>query len=179
MMQMRHILLAISVLSVASSAWASAGIGVVSGRGGIFYGGSVSAGVGSVDYVELSPMIGTHLTQRVSAGVSLLYRYRREKRSGREFTSNDYGMALFARYRVARSFYLETDYEYLDHEFARSESGTTRRQYHSFLAGGGVTTPLSANSVMYLSVLYNLNHDESGTPYGDPWVVRFGIGVGF
>ncbi len=166
-------------LSIATPAAALAGIGVVSARGDIFYGGGISASFGSVDYVELSPMIGTHITPRISTGVSVLYRYRNDERYGRKLTSNDYGFALFARYRLTPSFYLETDYEYLDHEFISSSSDSRRRQYHSFLAGGGMITPLSANSAMYMSVLYNLNYDEDNTPYGDPWVVRFGISVGF
>ncbi len=153
----------------------SAGVGVVSSHGTVFYGGGISASFGTVDYVELSPMVGMWLDERTSVGISLLYRYRNDDRVG---SSDDYGGSLFARYHIAPTFYLEGDYEYLDHEY-RSNSFSGRRQYHSFLAGGGMSTPLGANTAMYLSALYNFSYEEDDSPYGDPWVVRFGISVGF
>ncbi len=156
-----------------------AGVSVVSTRSNLFYGGGISASFGAVDYVELSPMIGVHLDPRTSVGASILYRYRNDDRSSRTVTTNDYGASLFVRYRIIPSFYVEADYEYLDHEYAIGSSNTERRQYHSFLAGGGMSSPLSSSTAMYLSVLYNFSYDEDDSPYSDPWVVRFGISVGF
>ena len=165
-------LLAIPVQSIA-------GISVVSSRSNIFYGSGISASFGTVDYVELSPMIGMHLDSRTSVGTSILYRYRNDERNNRTVTTNDYGASLFARYRIIPSFYIEADYEYLDHEYYGVGSDTERRKYHSFLAGGGMSSPISSNAAMYMSVLYNFSYDENDSPYGDPWVVRFGISVGF
>ncbi len=169
----------VTVLLISVPGGVVAAVGVVSSQGSIFYGGSVSASFGKVDYVELSPMVGTHITPRISAGASILYRYRNDERYGRRLTTNDWGTSLFARYRVMPSLYLESAYEYLDHEYISSGSDTARRQYYSFLAGGGMVTPLSAGSSMYMSVLYNLNYDDDESPYADPWVVRFGVAVGF
>ena len=154
---------------------ADAGVGVVSSRGDIFYGGGISASFGTVDYVELSPMVGVHLDERTSVGMTLLYRYRNDDRIG---SSNDWGGSLFARYRLTSAFYLEGDYEYLDHEY-RSGTSSERRRYQSLLAGGGMVTPLGANTAMYMSVLYNFSYEEGDSPYGDPWIVRFGLSVGF
>ncbi len=157
----------------------AAGVSVVSSRSNIFYGGGISASFGAVDYVEVSPMIGMHLASRVSVGASILYRYRNDERDNRTVTTNDYGASLFARYRIAPPFYIEADYEYLDHEYYSGSSDTERRKYHGFLAGGGMSTPVSSNAAMYMSVLYNFSYDENDSPYGEPWVVRFGVSVGF
>ena len=161
------------------STQSTAGVSVVSSRSNIFYGGGISASFGTVDYVELSPMIGIHLDSRTSVGTSILYRYRNDDRNNRTVTTNDYGASLFARYRIIPSFYIEADYEYLDHEYYSGSSNTERRQYHSFLAGGGMSSPISSNAAMYMSVLYNFSYEEDDSPYGDPWVVRFGVSVGF
>ncbi len=169
----------VTVFLWAIPAQSMAGVSVVSSRSNIFYGGGISASFGTVDYVELSPMIGMHLDSRTSVGVSVLYRYRNDDRNNRTVTTNDYGASLFARYRIIPSFYVEAEYEYLDHEYYRGSSNTERRQYHSFLAGGGMSTPISSNAAMYMSVLYNFSYDEDDSPYGDPWVVRFGVSVGF
>ncbi len=168
-----------SLLLLTIPVQSTAGASVVSSRSNIFYGGGISASFGAVDYVELSPMMGVHLDPRTSAGVSLLYRYRNNDRNNRTVTTHDYGASLFARYRITPSFYIEADYEYLDHEYDSGSSNTERRQYHSFLAGGGMSSPISSNAAMYMSVLYNFSYDEDDSPYGDPWVVRFGISVGF
>ncbi len=164
---------------LAIPAQSTAGVSVVSSRSNIFYGGGISASFGTVDYVELSPMIGMHLDSRTSVGTSILYRYRNDDRNNRSVTTNDYGASLFARYRIIPSFYIEADYEYLDHEYYSGSSGTERRQYHSFLAGGGMSTPISSNAAMYMSVLYNFSYEEDDSPYSDPWVVRFGVSIGF
>ncbi len=169
------VLMAFPLTGLFPASAGAAGVGVVSSNGRVFYGGGVSASFGTVDYVELSPMVGMHLDERTSVGLTLLYRYRNDDRVG---SSDDYGASLFARYRITPAFYLEGDYEYLDHEY-RTATSSERRQYHSFLAGGGMSTPLGANTAMYMSVLYNFSYEEDDSPYGDPWVVRFGISVGF
>ncbi len=161
------------------SAAAPLGVGVVSSQSNIFYGGGISAGSGAIDYVELSPMIGMHLDARSSVGATFLYRYRSDKRNGRKITTHDYGASLFARYRITPSFYLEADYEYLDHESLSAASSRERRQYYGFLGGGGVSTPIGGTTAMYMSVLYNFTYDERDHIYSEPWVFRFGISVGF
>lgn len=124
-------------------------------------------------------MIGARLNSKTSVGLSLLYRYRNDERNNRKVTTHDYGTSMFVRYLIIPSFYVEADYEYLDHEYYRGSSNTERRQYHNFLAGGGMITPISNNAAMYMSVLYNFTYDEDDSPYADPWIVRFGVSVGF
>ncbi len=172
----------LSAMLLALSGVASAGVGINAGSnaaGDIFYGGSLGASFGEVDYIDVAPMVGLHVTPELSVGVSLLYRHVNDSRGSKTLKTNDYGGTLFARYHFVPSIFLEADYEYLDHEFYRSDLTKDRKQFDSVLAGGGITSSLGGNVSSYLSVLYNFSYDEADSPYADPWTVRFGIGVGF
>ena len=147
----------------------------------MFFGGSIGLGFGDVDYVEISPLVGLHVTERLSTGVSLLYRHRKDSRFQPDLSTNDYGADLFARYRLAGPFFLEADYEYLSYEFVRFDLSTDRTDFSSLLAGGGVYQPFGRNASGYVSVLYNFSYDENDlqSPYDDPWVYRAGVMFGF
>lgn len=143
-----------------------------------FYGGNIGLAFGDVDYVELSPMIGVQVTQELSTGVQFLYRNTDDSRNNQSIESTDIGTTLFARYHVAPTLFLEGNYEYIDREIDRNgveESGT----FSSFLAGGGISTPLGSAVRTTITVLYNFNYDEDDSPYSDPWSVRFGVGFNY
>ncbi len=159
-----------------------AGVGInASGNaaGNLFYGGSLGASFGDVDYIDIAPMVGMHLTPALSAGISFLYRHVNDSRGTTTLKTNDYGTTLFSRYHFGPSFFLEADYEYLDHEFFRPDLTKDRKQFNSVLAGGGVTSSLGGRVSSYFSVLYNFSWDQDDSPYADPWTIRFGVGVGF
>ena len=161
---------------------AGAGVGINAGSsaaGGVFYGGGIGASFGDVDYIDIAPMVGMHLTDNLSAGVSFLYRHVNDNRGAKTLKTNDYGSTVFARYHIGPSLFLEADYEYLDHEFFRADLSKDRKQFNSVLAGGGVTSSLGSSVSTYLAVLYNFSWDQADSPYADPWMVRFGVGVGF
>lgn len=172
-------LLMISAMLLPLSANAAVGINASSGSAGMFYGGSLGASFGDVDYIDVAPMVGIHITPSLSTGVSFLYRHVNDSRGVKTLKTNDYGSTLFARYRFAPTLFLEANYEYLDHEFFRSDLTKDREQFNSFLAGGGIQSSLGGNVSSYMTVLYNFSYDQDNSPYADPWTVRFGLGVGF
>lgn len=147
--------------------------------GNVFYGGSLGASFGDVDYIDVAPMVGIFLTPQLSGGVSFLYRHVNDSRGAKTLNTNDYGATLFSRYHVGPSLFLEADYEYLDHEFFRPDLTKDRKQFNSVLAGGGVTSSLGGRVSSYFSVLYNFSWDQDDSPYADPWTIRLGVGVGF
>lgn len=148
-------------------------------RDRVFFGGGVGLSFGTVDYVEVSPLVGFRVHPKVDVGLSLTYRWRNDSRY--DISTSDYGGTLFGRYRVVRSFFLEADWEYLDWEYIRSDLSKDRTSTSSFLAGGGYYLPLGGRASMAFSALYNFSYDKNDPfePYGDPWVVRIGVGVGF
>jgi hypothetical protein len=132
-----------------------------------------------VDYVEVSPLVGFRAHPKVDVGVSLTYRWRSDDRY--DISTSDYGATLFGRYRVYRGVFLEADWEYLNWEYVRSDLTKDRIGTSSFLAGGGYYLPLGGRATLALSALYNFSYDRDDPlqPYGDPWIVRAGVGVGF
>lgn len=151
-----------------------------------FFGGGIGLAFGDVDYVEVSPLVGFRVTQKLDAGISLLYRWRTDDRFEPSVDTSDYGVTLFGRLRVVHNFFLEADWESVNWESIRfdpsTEQVTTDRETTtSFLAGGGYYQPLGALTSLAFSALYNFSYDEDDPfePYGSPWVFRVGIGVGF
>jgi hypothetical protein len=147
----------------------------------IFYGGGIGLAFGDVQYLEISPLLGVNLTKQLAMGVQLLYRRRRDTRYYNDLTTNDYGATLFGRYRLPGPFYLQAEYEYLDYEYRvnYSTNATERSNFSSFLAGGGVSQAVGGNASIYATLLYNFSYDQEDSPYSYPWILRFGVGVGF
>ncbi len=149
------------------------------GTGNVFYGGGIGLAFGDVDYFEISPLVGVNVNPQTAVGVSFLYRRRTDDRFSRSLTTNDYGATLFARYKVASPFYLQAEYEYLNYEFVRANLTVDSDDFSSILAGAGVSQPMGQNSSFFATALYNFSYDEPESPYSDPWVIRFGVSVGF
>jgi hypothetical protein len=147
----------------------------------IFYGGTIGLGFGDVQYFELSPLIGVNLTPQLGVGLQLTYRHRKDTRYQQDLTTDDYGATLFGRYRLPGPFYLQAEYEYLDYEYRTSftTNTTDRSNFSSFMAGGGVSQAVGGNASIYATLLYNFSYDQEDSPYSNPWILRFGVGVGF
>lgn len=147
----------------------------------IFYGGGIGLGFGDVDYFEIWPLIGVNLSRPLAVGLQFIYRQRKDNRYPESLKTEDYGATLFGRYRLPGPLYLQAEYEYLDYEYRTSYYGTEtkRSNFSSFMAGGGVSQMVGGNTSLYATVLYNFSYDQPDSPYDNPWIVRFGVGVGF
>ena len=145
----------------------------------MFFGGGVGLSFGDVDYVELAPLFGFRVNPKVDLGVALTFRWRDDNRY--DASTTDYGSSLFGRFRVYQNLFLEADWEYLNWEYVDFDLSTQRETTSSFLAGAGYYLPVGGRASMAVSALYNFSYDDNDPfePYGDPWVIRVGIGVGF
>jgi len=149
-----------------------------------FYGGGLALSFGDVEYYEISPLIGYNLNPKTAVGVSFLYRYRKDDRYSRSYSTTDYGTTIFGRFNLTPSLFLQAEYEYLDYEIALLGGGSTvirteRDTFDSILAGAGFQKPLGGNASMYFTAMYNFSYDDPGSPYSEPVIIRFGVGVGF
>lgn len=147
----------------------------------IVTGGGLGLGFGSVqDFFSVSPVIGYRLTARLLAGTGVTYRYTNYKVVKPSIKLNDYGLNPFLRFTVYRNIFIQTEYEYLNYEFPVTFAETTRRNFDSFLAGGGFIQPLGDRLAFYLMALYNFSYQESVqySPYDSPIVIRAGINIG-
>ena len=147
----------------------------------IVTGGGLGLGLGSVqDFFSVSPMIGYRLTARLLGGTGVTYRYTNYKVVKPSIKLHDYGVNPFLRFTVYRNIFIQTEYEYLNYEFPVSVAETTRRNFDSFLAGGGFIQPLGERMAFYLMALYNFSYQDQVqySPYDSPVVIRAGINIG-
>lgn len=147
----------------------------------IVTGGGVGLSLGSVqDFFSVSPVIGYRLTAKLLAGTGVTYRYTNYKIIKPSIKLHDYGVNPFLRFTVYRNIFIQTEYEYLNYEFPVTYTETTRRNFDSFLAGGGFIQPIGERLSFYVMALYNFSYQETTqySPYDSPLVIRAGINIG-
>jgi hypothetical protein len=144
-----------------------------------FAGGGIGLSFGTVDFIEVVPVVGYRFSPRFAAGLQLLYRYRKDGRYAQEVSTTDYGATLFGRFFVGGGAFLEGDVEYLSFEFIRSNLTTERRNETNFLAGVGLSRPIGKHTSFFIVALYNLTFDDQVSAYEEPWLIRAGVTVGF
>jgi hypothetical protein len=149
----------------------------------IVTGGGLGLGFGNVqDFVSVSPVIGYSLTKKFIAGTGFTYRYTKYKYFTPAIALTDYAVSPFLRYNVYRGFFVQTEYEYLNYEFPLNAAETTRMDFRSFLAGGGLVQPIGRNLAFYVMALYNFSYQQPVpgriSPYASPFVIRAGINIG-
>lgn len=147
----------------------------------MFYGGGIGLAFGDIKYVELSPLVGWRFSERFGAGVSLMYRWREDTRYPSSPSYNDYGGTVFARYRLPGPMFLQAEYDYTDYEYQVTPTTTDRQGYSAYLAGVGFGGSVGRGAGAYLLALYDFAYDSNDPyrPYTSPWIIRFGVSVGF
>ena len=155
----------------------------------IFFGGNFGLQFGTITIIELSPIVGYHVTPKLSSGIGLRYEYFKDSRSFYGGSTNIYGTSVFSRYMlfggqgesvnlgILHSLYAQVEYEMLSLEkqyfgfWPPEEEG--RYLAHSVLVGGGLFQPTGTKGGFLFSVLWNLN-ETSRSPYNNP-IIRVGF----
>ena len=146
----------------------------------LWFGGGIGLWFGDVTSIEVQPVVGMTFTERLSGAVSVMYRYRDDKRYSPSLSTSDYGASVLGRFRVVDPVFLQAEYEHLEYEFVLTDFSTGREAYDSALVGGGFSQATGDRAAIYGVVLYNLSYSESDPgPYNDPWIVRVGVTFGF
>ncbi len=148
----------------------------------VFFGGNLGLSFGDVTFVEVAPLVGYRVTDKLSTGLQIQYRYRNDRRFTPDLEASDYGFNLFARYNIFEPFFLQAEYEYLDFEFITfPDNNSFREGFSSVLIGGGVAQPLGRRAFFIITALYNLSYDDSEVirPYDSPLILRVGVNLGF
>jgi hypothetical protein len=145
-------------------------------RDRLYFGGGIGLSFGTVDYVEIAPMVGFRVTPDFNLGLGVFYRYRNDGRYEEDVSTNDWGANLFAQYQVVPQLFLHGEAEYVSYEYIMANLDTTRESDTSVLAGLGYGWPVGGSSVYFLA-LYNFSYDEDSltNPYDSPWVFRVGV----
>lgn len=145
----------------------------------IWFGGSVGASFGDIDYIQVAPAVGISVTPKISTGLGLSW-VRRDYSGTPRLTTDDYGVDLFARYRIVPQAFGQIQYSYTDYEYPLLAGGTADDSYSAVLVGGGWVQPLGGRASFVLSALYDVTYDEDErAPYDGPWVFSAGVVFGF
>ena len=143
----------------------------------------IGVSYGEVEYFEVSPIVGYRFSENFGAGLGLLYRYRKDTRSGNGVSSADYGGNVFARYYLFSGLFTQAEYDYTSYEYvADQHTGATDRAAHeSFLLGAGYNTALGHGAGVYIVALYDFNYSDADPYrlYNSPLQFRIGVSVGF
>jgi hypothetical protein len=163
----------------------------MSAKDRIVFGGDfgLSFGVNS-GIINISPLIGYRITDRMTVGGGFTYLYMRGRLAGYS-TSNIigsytmYGPRAYARLGVTESLFAHCELEYLNLPYRKSTTGESLRGWVPMLwLGGGYRVPIGERSAFLLYVTYNVLHASSYprndgiiySPYGNnPILIRTGF----
>ncbi|MBK7910954.1 MAG: hypothetical protein KA193_12825 [Bacteroidia bacterium] len=144
----------------------------------VFFGGNFGLQFGTQTIIEIAPIVGYRLTDRLAAGVGGKYIYYRYRSAPFEYSTNMYGGSVFARYNILENLFAYTEYEILnlDAPDPLNPYRLRRTNVTSVFVGGGYRQMLGNNSSLNLMLLYNLN-ESTNSPYQNP-IIRIGFGFG-
>lgn len=151
---------------------------------------------GTLTYVEVAPLLGYHITDRLSVGVGPHYIYQAQKATPYfpyAFRTHLYGLKGFARFSLIRNaeqflpfrlfneLFAHVEYEGLSLEkayfYAPGYPEEGRFIYQGLLVGGGFSQRIGLYNSISFMVLWNLN-ESSRSPYSNP-VFRIGANLYF
>lgn len=140
-------------------------------RSRIFTGGNFGLQFGTFTFVDVSPLVGYRLTEKIQGGIGITYRYFSDNLNN--FSTSMYGGSVFARYFILDNLFAHTEYEVLNGEWFYGE----RFNVTSIFVGGGYSQRLGGTVFANILILWNIN-ESIYSPYQNP-VFRAGIGMGF
>ena len=142
----------------------------------IYFGGNVGLSFGSYTMIGIYPLIGYKFTPKLSGGVKLAYEYIQDKRYETTYSTSNYGLSIFSRYRILKPVYLHVEYAGLNYELY-DEFGDSKREWVPFLfVGGGYSQAIGGNVWLNAQVLFDVLQ-SSNSPYSE-WEPFFSVGVG-
>jgi len=142
----------------------------------IFVGGYIGLQFGSYTFIDVSPLAGYRITNRISAGIGGTYQYMNDNYWGYGST-NIFGGSLFARISIIPQLFVHGEFEMLNLESGYFTENPEKRFWEeNYLLGLGYRQKISEKSSFNIMLLYNFNQD-SYVYYQNP-IFRFSIEVG-
>lgn len=146
----------------------------------IYYGGGLGLTFGTITSININPMVGYKFTPKFSGGVSIMYQYFKRNDDLYDYESNSYGASVFSRYRIVEQLYAHVEYANINYDFFTINGEQAFRKWVPFLlVGGGYSSRVGSNTVLYAQVLFDVIQDQNSPyPKGQP-IFSVGVGVGF
>lgn len=145
----------------------------------LFFGGNLGLNFGSLTYIQVSPLIGYRITEKLGAGLGPSYSYFSDNRDKNyKYSTNTYGGRLFGQYRIHESIMLYSEFEVINIEIPDPLSTRlVRENVSSLFVGGGYIQRMGRSSAISLSLLYNVL--EGNYPIYENPLFRTGFMFGF
>ena len=144
----------------------------------LFFGGNLGLNFGSLTLINVSPLVGVRLTDKLGVGVGPTYTYFSDRRSTYKFETESYGGRLFAQYRIVESVLLYSEYELINTEVPNLlYTALERRNISSLFLGGGYIQQIGRSSAVSITLLYNVL--EGDYPIYENPLIRTGFLMGF
>jgi len=137
----------------------------------VLLGGNVGLQFGSITIIDVSPLIGYKVTERITVGLGSTYLYFEDRVI--RYNTTIYGGRTFGRYFFTPNIFGHAEYEVLNGEWFFDEP---RFNVTSILVGAGYNYEIGNNIYTSLLLLFNIN-DSSFSPYSNP-LFRAGIAFG-
>src|SRR5690554_2459651 len=143
-----------------------------------FFGGNFSLQFGSLTFIDISPLAGVMLTEKLSTGLSATYQYLNFRYASSP--SSVYGGRVFGRYNITRNIFAHTEFEslntaYIEQGPTPADDRLVRDWVNGMFIGGGYFTPFGNRGGANITLLYNLVYDSKRSPYNEPYVIRVGF----
>lgn len=147
---------------------------------------------GSSTYIDIAPMAGYHVSDRLSVGLGPHYIFQSQNANymiPESYSTHIFGGKAFSRFSVIRhaeeflpinlfsELFIHVEYEALSLEYKYfgnlGDPTDGRFIYNSYLIGGGLTQRVGMYSSISFMVLWNLN-ESINSPYSNP-IFRIGF----
>ncbi|MCF8298996.1 MAG: hypothetical protein K9J13_15715 [Saprospiraceae bacterium] len=150
-------------------------------RDSFFTGGGLGFQFGTVTMLDISPLLGYRITEKLSVGVGFKYQYYRYKDDLFEFSTSIYGGSIFSRYIIYDDFFAHAEFELLNYDaellgFSNITTTEKRITVESYLLGAGYRQRIGRNSYVNFLLLWNFNENVYSL-YANP-IVRIGVEFG-
>ncbi|MBI1192197.1 MAG: hypothetical protein GC205_03335 [Bacteroidetes bacterium] len=162
----------------------------------MYAGGSIGASLGTVIFVDLSPMVAYQMTSSFRVGVGSTYRYINNRLPFDEYKANIYGGRVFAQQDLLLGIFAHAEYEFLKAQYIGSDNSTATLNFPSALVGLGYAMPLDgrpasglnrpggssegilARSMVQLQLLYPISLNPGNSLYFFPVDYRVSVLIG-
>jgi hypothetical protein len=142
-----------------------------------FWGGNLGLRLGNPTFVDLSPLVGYMVTDRLSFGVGAIYNYYSYSYLGYKYELNLYGGRLYSRYFIFENVFLQAGWDRINRDNPYSFTPGARIWVDNLLVGAGFRYRVSDNISVMASGMWNLNQGPL-SPYQNP-IIQIGFVGGF
>ena len=141
------------------------------------FGGDFWLQIGTVTQIQIAPIVGYRVTNRLLYGLGPKYEYYRDNSTLGNFETIVYGGRTFFTYNVVNELnkvvpvglnmglFLHSEYEALslERKYFKLLEGNNDNRFvlHSVFVGGGIFQPVGKKGAVQMVLLWNLNKDAS------------------